>query len=116
MTRAETFPKIWIRIRAILGYVVTEPRHAMSHLVHMGVHRGEDHGKSALTLLKFDIFDVKCCFHKKCPKIVARAFGAEITHLSKTCLKRRKIHKNLRLHLDLTKLPFSEQQWQCFAV
>ena len=39
-TRVETFPKNWIRIRATLGYVVTEPRHAMCHLVYMGVHRG----------------------------------------------------------------------------
>ena len=37
--RAETFPKIWIRIRATLGYVVTEPRHAMCHLVLMGVRK-----------------------------------------------------------------------------
>ena len=69
--RAETFPKIWIRIRATLGYVVTEPRHAMCHFAYMGVHRVGNNGESALPLLKFETFDVKCCFHKKCPKIVA---------------------------------------------
>ena len=43
--RAETFPKIWIRIRATLGYVVTEPRHAMCYLVHMGVRKAGGDGE-----------------------------------------------------------------------
>ena len=106
--RAETSPKNWIRIRATLGYVVTEPRHAMCSFVQIGVRRGGCNGKSALPLLKFENFDVICCFHKKYPKMFDRAFGARITHLAKTCLIRRKILKNFRLHLDPTKLPVSQ--------
>ena len=60
--------------------------------------------------------DVKCCFHKKYPKSVARVLYAEITHLSKTSLKLRKIQKKIAFGPDLTKLTLSEHHWQCFAV
>ena len=45
MLRAETFPKIWIRIRVALGYVLTELRHAMCHLVYMGVRKMGGNGE-----------------------------------------------------------------------